>query len=57
MLPLIEMPEEGTTLSLDKFVSMQPSSRPTDADEGKNIEIELAMNDLVSQILAYDLTS
>jgi dynein heavy chain len=57
-LPLIEMPEEGTTLVLDKFVAMQQkfASDQTVIMREKNIEIEAAMRDLVQQILAYELS-
>merc|ERR1740138_121523 len=56
-LPLVEMPEEGTTLPLDKFVAMQTkfSTEQTTVMREKNVEVESAMRDLVRQILSYDL--
>jgi len=56
-LPLVEMPEEGTTLPLDKFVGMQTkfSTEQTAVMREKNVEVESAMRDLVRQILAYEL--
>ena len=57
-LPLVEMPEEGTELSLDKFVAMQEkfAKEQTTVMHAKNIEVEKAMRDLVKQITDYELS-
>jgi dynein heavy chain len=57
-LPLVEMPEEGTTLPLEKFVLMQEkfAKEQTNVMRDKNIEVEASMRDLVRQILAYELS-
>ena len=57
-LPLVEMPDEGATLPLDKFVAMQTkfSTEQTTVMREKNVEVESGMRDLVSQILAYELS-
>ena len=57
-LPLLELPDEGTTLPLDKFVAMQQkfASEQTSVMRAKNVEIELAMRDLIREILSYELS-
>jgi dynein heavy chain len=57
-LPLVEMPEEGTELSLDKFVAIQEkfAKEQTAVMFSKNIEVEAAMRDLVKQITEYELS-
>ena len=57
-LPLIEMPEEGTTLPLDKFVAIQQkyAAEQTIVMAAKSIEIEAAVRDLIKQITEYELS-
>jgi len=61
-LPLVEMPDpaaaEESLLPLDKFVGIQErfSSEQTSTLYAKNIEIELALKDLIVQLLEYPLS-
>ena len=57
-LPLVEMPEEGTTLPLDKFISMQAkfATEQTVVMAAKSIETMHAVRDLVRQITEYELS-
>ena len=57
-LPLVEIPEEGTTLPLDKFISMQAkfATKQTVVMAAKSIETMHAVRDLVRQITEYELS-